>query len=179
MLYFIPTPMIILYLAAFKVNKLKPYRMVLLLTVMTLAIGIPITDLLKLHYSVPRPWILYPDITHIYPGRGSCFPSGHAFQAFAGIIPLTLCLLKHKTFKKTVTAILLLIFAITLSFSRILAGMHFPSDILFAIGLATLLILLLASLLQWLIKKQKLNIENEKWFSLPFLILIIISIIYL
>jgi undecaprenyl-diphosphatase len=179
MLYFIPTPMIILYLAAFKINTLNPYRMVLLLTVMTLAIGIPITDLLKLHYSVPRPWILYPDITHIYPVRGSCFPSGHAFQAFAGIIPLTLCLLKQKTFKKTVTAILLLIFAITLSFSRILAGMHFPSDILFAIGLATLLIPILASLLQWLIKTGKLNTQNEKWYSIIFTILITIAIIYL
>jgi undecaprenyl-diphosphatase len=184
MLYAIATPLSILYVAAFKVNILKPYRTVLLLAVMTLAIGIPIVDLLKYLYGVPRPWILYPDINSLYLGRGSSFPSGHAFQAFAGTLPLIICFLTNdKNFKrnwyKIILASVLLFFAITLSFSRILAGMHFPSDVLFGIGLAIILMVILASIIQWLLKTQRLNLQNEKWYGLIFIILISIDIIFL
>jgi undecaprenyl-diphosphatase len=184
MLYFIATPLSILYLTAFKVNKLKPYRTVLLLSVMTLAIGIPIIDLLKYYYGVPRPWVLYPDITSLYHGRGSSFPSGHAFQAFAGTLPLIICFLTNdkvfkRNWKKIILASMLLFFAIRLSFSRILAGMHFPSDVLFGIGLAIILMVILAITLKWLIETQKLNLQNEKWYGLIFIILISIDIIYL
>jgi undecaprenyl-diphosphatase len=184
MLYAIATPLSILYVAAFKVNILKPYRTVLLLAVMTLAIGIPIVDLLKYLYGVPRPWILYPDINSLYLGRGSSFPSGHAFQAFAGTLPLIICFLTNdKNFKrnwnKIILASILLFFAITLSFSRILAGMHFPSDVLFGIGLAIILMVILASIIQWLLKTQRLNLQNEKWYGLIFIILISIDIIFL
>ena len=183
-LYAIATPISILYLAAFKVNKLKPYRTVLLLSVMTLAIGIPIVDLLKYYFGVPRPWVLYPDINSLYLVRGSSFPSGHAFQAFAGTLPLVICFLTNdkvfkRNWKKIVLASILLFFAITLSFSRILAGVHFPSDILFAIGLAIILMVILAITLQWLLKNQKLNLRNEKWYALIFLILISIDIMFL
>lgn len=184
MLYAIVTPITILYIASFKINKLKPYRTVLFLTFITLAIGIPIVDLFKYTYGVPRPWVLYPDITHLYFVRGSSFPSGHAFQAFAGTLPLIICFLTNdKIFKrtrtKTILAAILLLFAITLSFSRILAGVHFPSDVLFAIGLAIILMVIVAIILQWLIKTQKLNLRNEIWFALPFIILIVIDLLYL
>ena len=184
MIYAIATPISILYLAAFKVNKLKPYRIVFLLSVMTLAIGIPIVDLLKYYFSVPRPWVLYPDIIHIYFGRGSSFPSGHAFQAFAGTLPLIICLLTNdnvfkRNWKKIILAGMLLFFAIRLSISRLLAGMHFPSDVLFSIGLAIFLMIILAITLKWLIDTQKLNPQNEKWYALIFIILISIDIIYL
>lgn len=184
MLYAIGTPIALLYLASFKVNKLKPYRMVIFLAVMTLAIGIPLVDLLKYYYAVSRPWILYPDIIGLYPGRGSSFPSGHAFQAFAGTLPLIICFLTSdgnfkRSREKIILAITLLVFAITLSFSRILAGMHFLSDVLFAIGLAILLMVILAITLQWLLNKGNFNLQKEKWHALVFLILLSIDIIFL
>ena len=184
MLYAIGTPLSILYLASFKVNKLKPYRIVLLLAVMTMAIGIPIADILKYFYAVPRPWVLYPDITSLYHGRGTSFPLEHAFQAFAGTLPLIICFLTNngpfkRNLEKTILAIILLSFAITLSFSRILAGMHFLSDVLFGIELAIILMVILAIILQWLLDTRKLNLQNEKWYALIFLILIFIGIIFL
>lgn len=181
MLYTIATPISLLYLAAFKVNKLKPYRTVLLLAVMTLAIGIPLVDLIKYLCVVPRPWVLYPDINSIYYVGGYSFPSGHAFQAFAGTLPLIICFLTNdetfkRNLKKTILAILLLIFAITLSFSRLLAGVHFPTDVLFAVGLAIILMVVLIRLIQYLLKTRKLNLQNEKWYALTFIVLIAIDI---
>ncbi len=184
MLYIVATPISLLYLAAFKVSKLKPYRTVLLLAVMTLAIGIPLVDLIKYYCAVPRPWMLYPDINSLYYPSGYSFPSGHAFQAFAGTLPIIICFLTNdKTFKrnleKIIIAILLLVFAITLSFSRLLAGVHFPTDVLFGIGLAIILMVILASLLQYLLKTHKLRLENEKYYAIIFITLIIIDICFL
>ena len=183
-LYAIIPAVSILYLAAFKVNKLKPYRMVLFLAFITLAIGIPLLDLIKLYSAVPRPWVLYPDINSLYHGRGSSFPSGHAFQAFASTLPLIICFLSNdRNFKRTnlkiILAAVLLVFAITLSFSRILAGVHFVTDVLFGIGLAVILMVILAILLQWLLDNGGINPKIEKWNALIFLILIIIDLIYL
>jgi undecaprenyl-diphosphatase len=184
MLYAIGIPLAILYLASFKVNKLKPYRMVLFLAVMTLAIGIPLVDLLKYYSAVSRPGILYPDIISLYHVRGSSFPSGHAFQAFAGTLPLIICFLTSdgnfkRSREKIILAVVLLIFAITLSFSRIVAGMHFVSDVLFAIGFAIFLVVILAIILQWLLNNGSFNLKNEKWHALVFLILLFIDIIFL
>ena len=184
MLYTIATPISLIYLASFKVKKLKPYRTVLLLAVMTIAIGIPLVDLIKYYCAVPRPWVLYLDINSIYHPIGHSFPSGHAFQAFAGTLPLIICFLTNdQTFKrnlgKTILAILLLVFAITLSLSRLLAGVHFPTDVLFAIGLAIIMIVILASLLQYLLKTKRLNLKNEKWYALIFIIIIAIDICFL
>jgi membrane-associated phospholipid phosphatase len=184
MLYAVGIPVAILYLASFKVNLLKPYRIVLLLSVMVLAIGIPIVDLIKYVAAEPRPWILYPDINSLYHGRGTSFPSGHAFQSFAGTLPLVICFLTNdgnfkRNSQKTVLAILLLIFAISLSFSRVFAGMHYISDLLFGIGLAIILMLILWIILQYLLNNDKLNRKNEKWYALVFIIMITIGIFIL
>lgn len=184
MLFIVATPISLLYLAAFKVNKLKPYRAVFLLAVMTLAIGIPILDLIKYLGAVPRPWMLYPDINSIYHVGGHSFPSGHAFQVFAGTLPIIICFLTNdetfkRNMKKTISAILLLVFAITLSFSRILAGVHFPTDVLFAIGLAIILMVILINLLQFLLKTRKLSLQNERWYAFIFIVLIAIDILFL
>ena len=120
----------------------------------------------------------------LYHIRGSSFPSGHAFQAFAGTLPLLICFLTSdgyfkRNWIKIVLAALLLVFAVTLSFSRILAGVHFITDVLFAIGLAILLMVILAIILQWLLDTGRLNLQNEKWYALIILILILIDLIYL
>lgn len=153
MIYIIAIPLSTLYIAAFKLKELKPYRIVLLLAVLALAVGIPLYDLLKHFCQVPRPWILYPDIINLYHPKDTSFPSGHAFQAFASTLPFILCFLTNDKYFKTnqnkkILAIILLTFAITLSFSRLLAGVHYLTDVLFAIGLAIILIVILATILQ-------------------------------
>ena len=183
MLYVVGFPLLIIYIASFKIDKLKPYRLVLLLTIMTSAIGNPIIDpILKNLFTRPRPMVAHLDLNSLYYVSGFSFPSGHAFQAFASTLPLIICFLTNDaTFKrnreKIVLALILLIYAITLAFSRVIAGVHYFSDVLFGIGFAIILMVILASLLQWLLKKDYLNLQNEKWYALVFLTITVINTI--
>lgn len=183
MLYVVEFPLFAIYLVSFKINKLKPYRLVLFLSIVLLAIGNPIVDpILKNFFARPRPMITF-DLNTIYYASGFSLPSGHAFQSFAVTLPLIICFLTNdKTFQrnwiKIVLALLLLIYAITLSFSRIVVGVHYLSDVLFGIGFAIILMLILASLLQWLLNTGRLNLQNEKWYALVFVILYVSYIIF-
>ncbi|WP_321422883.1 phosphatase PAP2 family protein [uncultured Methanobacterium sp.] len=185
MLYVVGFPLIIIYIASFKVNKLKPYRLVLLLAIMTSAIGNPLIDpILKDFIARPRPFVTHLDLNNLYFANGFSFPSGHSFQAFANTLPLIICFLTNdKTFKrnwkKIVLALVLLVYAITLAFSRIIVGVHYLSDMLFGIGIAIILMVILASLLQWLLKKDYLNLQNEKGYALVFLTMTIMNTIFI
>lgn len=171
-LYLLGLPLLIIYIASFRINKLKTYRLVVFLAISSLAIGNPIVDpILKDFFAIPRPWMAYPDINSLYHVSGFSFPSGHAFQSFAATLPFIICFLTNdeifkRNWKKVVSALILLIFAITLAFSRIFAGVHYISDVLAGIGFAILLTVILASLLQWLLKTGKFNLQNEKWYAL-------------
>lgn len=183
MLYVISLPLVAIYLAAYKVDALKPYRLVLFLALFTTAIGTPLVDpLLKDFFAHPRPWELYPDINSLNYVNSFSFPSGHSFQAFSLTLPLVLCFLTNdetfkRTWKKTIVASILLVLAITLAFSRILAGVHFLSDVLFGIGLAIILTIITASLLKWLLDTGKMNIHTEKWYAFFVLLLFLANFV--
>ncbi len=183
MLYVVGFPLLIIYIASFKIDKLKPYRLVLLLAIMTSAIGNPIIDpILKDLIARPRPQVTYLDLNSLYYVSGFSFPSGHAFQAFTNTLPLIICFLTNdaifkRNWEKIVLALILLIYAITLAFSRVIVGVHYFSDVLFGIGLAIILMVILASLLQWLLNKDYLNLQNEKWYALIFVTLTLINAI--
>ena len=55
--------------------------------------------------------------------------------------------------------------------------MSFLSDVLFGIGFAIILMVILGSLLQWLLDKDYLNLQNEKWYALVFVTLTLINTI--
>jgi membrane-associated phospholipid phosphatase len=183
MLYVVGFPLLVIYIVSFKVDKLKPYRLVLLLSIMTSAIGNPLIDpILKNLIARPRPMITHLDINSLYYVSGFSFPSGHAFQAFASTLPLIICFLTNderfkRNWKKIVLALILLIYAITLAFSRVIAGVHYLSDVLFGIGFAIILIAILTSLIQWLLDKDYLNLQNEKWYALVFITITVINTI--
>lgn len=185
MLYIVGFPLLVIYIASFKVGKLKPYRLVLLLGIMTSAIGNPLIDpVLKNLIARPRPMVADLDINSLYYVSGFSFPSGHAFQAFAGTLPLIICFLTNdemfkRNWKKIVLALILLIYAITLAFSRVIAGVHYLSDVLFGIGFAIILITILASLLKWVLNKDYLNLQNEKWYALVFITMTVINTIFI
>ncbi|MBI5459410.1 phosphatase PAP2 family protein [Methanobacterium sp.] len=183
MLYVVGFPLLIIYIASFKIDKLKPYRLVLLLTIMTSAIGNPIIDpILKDLIARPRPQVAHLDLNSLYYESGFSFPSGHAFQAFSNTLPLIICFFTNdatfkRNWKKIVLALILLVYAIILAFSRIFAGVHYFSDVLFGIGFAIILMVILASLMQWLLNKDYLNLQNEKLYALVFLIMTAINYI--
>jgi membrane-associated phospholipid phosphatase len=184
MLYIVGFIILVLYFASFKVPALKPYRLTFFLSIIIYAIGTPIIDpLLKDFFARPRPWMAYPDINSLYHPIGFSFPSGHTFHAFAETLPLTICLLTNdptfkRTGKKIALAFLLLIFAITLSFSRIFVGVHFLSDVLFGIGFALVLMVIFGGLIQWLLDSGRLNLQNEKWYGMVLALIIVINTIF-
>ncbi len=185
MLYIFLIPIIILYIMSFKVDQLKPYRLVLFLSMITTAIGTPIVDpFMKNLFAIPRPWIAYPDINSLYYVPGFSFPSGHSFQSFSTTLPIIICLLTSaekvkRNWKKVILATILLILALILAISRVLAGVHYISDILFGIGFAIFLVVILASVIQWLLKNNYLNVQNEKWYALVSILILIINTIFI
>lgn len=185
MLYVVGFPLLILYIASFKIQKLKTYRLVFMLAIMTSAIGNPIVDpILKDIFARPRPPVAHLDLNSLYYVSGFSIPSGHAFQSFAITLPVIICFLTNdaifkRNLKKILLALILLIYAITLAFSRVIAGVHYLSDILFGIGFAIILMVILASLLQWLLDENYLNLENEKWYATILISLTIINYIFI
>ena len=78
--------------------------------------------LLKIVFLVPRPFIEFPNIVPLFKETDFSFPSGHAtfFMAVAVAI-----FLYHKKM-----GYLFLLFAILIGVARVIAGVHFPADIL-------------------------------------------------
>ncbi len=181
-LYVVSLPILALYFISYKVNFLKPYRLVIFLVLLISAVGSILVDpFLKDLVARPRPWIVYPEIGSLYHPSGLSFPSEHTFEVFALTLPFIICFLTDDGYfirskKKIFLALILLIFALTLSFSRLIVGVHYFSDILFSIGFSLFLLVILVSLLQWLLKSGKLNSQNEKWYGL---LLVIILITYM
>ena len=81
-----------------------------------------ITDLVRFFYSRPRPFEtmdIYQLVAH---DGGSSFPSGHAAFFFALAAGVFIYYRKW--------GILFYLFALAMGISRVIAGVHFPSDIL-------------------------------------------------
>ncbi|HTF05870.1 MAG TPA: phosphatase PAP2 family protein [Bacteroidia bacterium] len=84
-----------------------------------------ITFGLKYAVNRSRPFVTYPDIiqkdSHVGPYS---FPSGHTSSAFALATSLSLC------YQKWYVAVPAYLWAITVGYSRMRLGVHFPTDVL-------------------------------------------------
>ncbi len=181
-LYLVEIPIIFLYYASFRIEKFRSYRLVLFLSILLISIGsLLINSFLKNYFIRPRPWMLYTDINSIYYPSGFSFPSGHAFQAFALILPPIMALINDDNYKyhpkKIALILVLFIFALLLAFSRIVVGVHFLSDVFFGIGMAILLFLIFGSLIEWLVLKNLIHQNTEKWFALFVTLILLLAII--
>ncbi|HMN30850.1 MAG TPA: phosphatase PAP2 family protein [Caldilineaceae bacterium] len=86
---------------------------------------------LKLLFARPRPSIFPPVIID----TSYSFPSGHTMGAVALYGFLAYLLWQHK---RRVWAVVALLFALLIAFSRIYLGVHYPSDILGALAISVL-----------------------------------------
>ena len=86
-------------------------------------------DLILKHFiHAPRPFVALSNIHSLFSETGYAFPSGHA--TFFGALAVAIFFLDKKVGLRFMT------FALLIGLARIIAGVHFPVDILggFALG---------------------------------------------
>lgn len=103
---------------------------------LSVALAGGITDLLKCIIARPRPFQTFPFIQKLTAGGSWSFPSGHACDAFA--LAVSMSMVFSNTFIRTAV----FIWALLVGYSRIDLGVHYPSDVLAGglIGAATAII---------------------------------------
>ncbi|MBI2633250.1 MAG: phosphatase PAP2 family protein [Parcubacteria group bacterium] len=108
-----------------------------IITVSFFAYGVQ--EVLKLLFTRPRPYITYPTVyrlTHLLEtSPDPAFPSGHTTLAFA------LAFAVFWFFNKKI-GVAFMIIALLIGVSRIIAGVHYPLDIIGGIALAWLIVFL-------------------------------------
>jgi len=111
-------------------------------------LGTMINQALKIVCRIPRPWVADPTFSPveeaIEAASGYSFPSGHT-QAVTGTFGAAANW--HRKRWLTVTAVVLILLT---AFSRSYLGVHYPTDVLFSLGLGTLLVLIGRPLTGWI-----------------------------
>ncbi|MCP4760937.1 MAG: phosphatase PAP2 family protein [archaeon] len=180
--YYLVWILLLFYILSFLIKQIKSYRMPLLVSLIIYAIGSLCVDLIKIIVARERPWIIFSDIITIYEPSSLSFPSGHAFMGFLTVLPLITALIKkdknyEPSIMKYIFGMILFIYACMMAASRIILGVHFPSDVLFSIGLAIIFHAIVSYTLFLLIKKEKLNARNEIYMAC--IVIIALIIVYL
>ncbi len=78
--------------------------------------------ILKLLFALPRPFDSLSDVKSLFPEHGYAFPSGHA--TFFMALAVSIFLLHKKA------GYVFMFFALLIGVARVIAGVHFPVDIL-------------------------------------------------
>ena len=101
-------------------------------------LGTMLNQILKLACRIPRPWVLDPNFTILEQAReaatGYSFPSGHT-QSAVGTFGCLAAIADKKWWRN-----LCIFLAFLVGLSRMYLGVHTPSDVLVAAGMACLLI---------------------------------------
>ncbi len=103
----------------------------ILLVPFSAALATLVAIILKYLIHTSRPFLALSDVLPLFIGHGYAFPSGHA--TFFSALAVSLFFINKKV------GYLFMFFALLISLARIIAGVHFPIDILggFILGTAT------------------------------------------
>lgn len=109
----------------------KTLKKVAILALVALLFSDLITYAVKMIVKEPRPYAVLEGVrVLIYEDDIFAFPSGHATSTLAVVSVFLLNLDDLMEKHKTAVAILLLLFAIVIPFSRVYCGVHYPFDVL-------------------------------------------------
>ncbi|MAY89205.1 MAG: hypothetical protein CML02_21090 [Pseudooceanicola sp.] len=114
---------------------------------------------LKFTVERPRPFIAFPDLLVLQDASNFSFPSGHTTEAFA--IAFSCIYL----FPRTKLLVPVFVWALMVAYSRMILGVHYPSDIIAGVLIAfigTLLLHKLIFIMDWFQKIEQKNLWKEK-----------------
>lgn len=125
-----------LFVAACYCVPLAGFRTATLASGVIFICGVTFIDfVVKPLVARPRPWVHHPQLATVYHATGYSFPSGHSFIAWSMILPLAIALLLPGGRRQHALGIALIVCAILVMMSRLVLGVHYPSDVLFSAGL--------------------------------------------
>ena len=135
---FLPLITVLIYFLSSRFQKNK-YQRVLLLLLFSLILAEAIYLVIGLIYHQPRPFLSHPAVNPLVDVTSSSqsFPSNHTILVFL----FSLAILEANQ----VVGIIFLCLSALVGLSRIIAGVHYPSDVLAGV--------IIAILSTWLIKK--------------------------
>jgi membrane-associated phospholipid phosphatase len=113
-----------------------------------------ITFALKKTVNRERPFVTYPDIEQVTTATGPSFPSGHASLAFATATSLSMAYPKWYIIAPSFA------WASAVSYSRMVLGVHYPSDVLAGAIIGSGSAYLSYKLNKWVNKKQRKKIPQ-------------------
>lgn len=90
----------------------------------SLGVSTIVTFAMKDSFKRERPFLKYPDVVKLSSGGGSSFPSGHTSSAFAVATSISMC------YPKWYVIAPCYLWAGAVGVSRIVLGVHYPSDVL-------------------------------------------------
>jgi undecaprenyl-diphosphatase len=88
-----------------------------------------VVNILKYLIDRPRPFVTYPELEKLSAGGSPSFPSGHTADAFALATILSLF------FPRWPVVIMAYAWALTVGYTRMSLGVHFPGDVLAGAGI--------------------------------------------
>jgi undecaprenyl-diphosphatase len=123
-------------LFAFRNESLRDsYRIYMLVFFMFALVGLG-GDVLKEIFNRPRPFVEYAgEIIAFSEGKTPAFPSGHATKSMAMALPFLFLIPTRDQWHKA-AKVLIAVIAMGVSYSRVVLGAHYVSDVLAGIGLA-------------------------------------------
>lgn len=142
---------LILLLFAFSINKKsKPIRSKAIILTAAFILSAITSLTLKNTIYRERPFVTHPFIEKLSDAGNSSFPSGHTLEAFAMATAIAFTISNRKI------TILIFLWAFLVAYSRMILGVHYPSDILGG--------LLIGSFIGWAIPQliKKYYIAYEK-----------------
>ena len=133
------TGILLIYLLASKlINSLDAPLTVYFYTICSMGLSGIVGDLLKELFARPRPAITYADeLLILSQSMTPSIPSGHTVKSIALALPFILLVPSNNTLHKIIKVVIAAV-AVCVSFSRIMLGAHYVSDVVAGFGMAFL-----------------------------------------